>query len=241
MTSDGKYPKLNDLNNLALPADINTLDDVSKYIDEIFSTIGFSLLDIYEVLMLKHVQFLNLSKEEIAIGKYIEDLLINQFGCVSEYFDQNNIREIEQTYFNDARFFNKRDELKSLINALRINNIVSNNQIFDIIKGLIETINTPKPGYIYVMKREDGILKFGRAIKVFQRLHDHEKDYNQKFHITRSFFTPDMMLFEHIALSITDSYSYTEGNRRELRQMSENQLSIFIQRFQELCKTAFGF
>lgn len=241
MAADSKYPELNDLNNLVIPADINTLNDASEYIDKTFSTIGLSLLDIHKVLMLKHVQFLSLSKEEIAIGKYIEDLLINQFGCSSEYFDRNSIRKIERRYFNDARYFNKQDELKSLIRALRINKEVSDCQIFDTIKDMIEAINTPRPGYIYVMRREDGILKFGRAIKILQRLHDHEKDYNQKFYITRSFFAPDMILFEHIALSITDLCFHTEGNRRELRQMSGNQFNIFVQRFQKLCKIAFSF
>lgn len=82
--------------------------------------------------------------------------------------------------------------------------------------------------FIYVLRREDGIIKIGRTGDIDSRIHAHEKDYNAKFSILASWVVFDSEAYEKIALSMTGRFAYSEGNRRELRQMNNDDLSGFI-------------
>lgn len=86
-------------------------------------------------------------------------------------------------------------------------------------------------GIIYIMRRSDGILKFGKAQHLADRLRAHRKDYQADFDIVSSWVVPDVEYFEAMALSLTGRYFYREAQRRELRQMSEYELTRFILEF----------
>lgn len=93
------------------------------------------------------------------------------------------------------------------------------------------------PGFIYVMRRRDGIYKFGRAIDPNQRLLDHQETYKQDFRLIRWFAVSDMVAFERLALTMTKPYIYKkEAGRRELRRMTKAQLSSFLIGFEQLVK-----
>lgn len=96
------------------------------------------------------------------------------------------------------------------------------------------------PGYVYVLKREDGILKIGKAINVESRLRSHEKSYGQRFTVVQVYNVPDMVTFEKLALLMTRRYKHEEGNRRELRKMTQSQLNDFHSFFDNLCYLAEG-
>ena len=83
-------------------------------------------------------------------------------------------------------------------------------------------------GVIYIMRRSDGVLKFGKAHRLQERLRQHQKDYQADFHVISSWVVPDVDGFETIALSLTKNYQHKEGQRRELRQMSESELNKFV-------------
>lgn len=86
-------------------------------------------------------------------------------------------------------------------------------------------------GTIYIMRRGDGVLKFGKARHLGDRLRAHRKDYQADFNIVSSWIVPDMDRFEAMALSLTNRYFYQEDQRRELRLMSDSQLTQFILEF----------
>jgi predicted GIY-YIG superfamily endonuclease len=91
------------------------------------------------------------------------------------------------------------------------------------------------PGFVYVMRRTDGIYKLGRAIDPLQRLQDHQSTYKQDFKLVRCFAVPDMVAFERAALSMTKLYAYKkEVGRKELRKMTKKQLHHFLMEFGEL-------
>lgn len=86
-------------------------------------------------------------------------------------------------------------------------------------------------GVIYIMRRSDGILKLGKAQHLADRLRAHRKDYRTDFDVISSWVVPNVDDFESKALSLTKRYFYREGQRRELRQMSESELTQFILEF----------
>jgi hypothetical protein len=86
-------------------------------------------------------------------------------------------------------------------------------------------------GAIYIMRRSDGILKFGKAKNLAIRLGEHRRDYQAHFDVVSSWIVPDMDRFESMALFLTRDYFYQEAHRRELRQMTEAQLTQFILEF----------
>lgn len=87
-------------------------------------------------------------------------------------------------------------------------------------------------GAIYIMRRQsDGVLKFGKAQRLVDRWKAHQKDYQSEFDIVSSWIVPDMDYFETVALSLTRGYFYHEAQRRELRQMTESELTQFILEF----------
>lgn len=94
-------------------------------------------------------------------------------------------------------------------------------------------------GVIYVMRRSDGILKFGKTLDLRQRVQSHRKDYRMSFETVAAWVVPDTDRYESAALLMTSKYAYSEGNRRELRQMSEAELNQFVLDFTE--KVYYGF
>lgn len=91
------------------------------------------------------------------------------------------------------------------------------------------------PGFIYVMRRADGVYKLGRAIDPTRRLLDHQSAYKQDFKLVRCFAVSDMVAFERAALSMTKLYAYKkEAGRKELRKMTKKQLYHFLAEFGEL-------
>lgn len=102
----------------------------------------------------------------------------------------------------------------------------------EIVKGL--TIGT-NPGYIYVMRRQDGVIKIGRTNNTKRRLSQHIKDYKTQFRLIHRFVVPDTVQFEKLALGITGQFAYRESGRIELRKMSNDELKEFIGLFQWCC------
>lgn len=95
----------------------------------------------------------------------------------------------------------------------------------------------PKPkkqGVIYIMRRSDGILKFGKTINLSTRHSAHEKDYESNFAIVGSWIVSNIDKLEKIALSKTTRYSYKEDNRKELRLMDDVELTRFMIAFTDI-------
>lgn len=89
----------------------------------------------------------------------------------------------------------------------------------------------PKPkslGVIYIIRREDGVLKIGKTTSLKDRISKHQADYRSRFNIVSSWVVPDMGEYERLALRLSSSFHYSENNRRELRRMSEAELNRFI-------------
>lgn len=81
---------------------------------------------------------------------------------------------------------------------------------------------------IYIFQRDDGILKFGRTKDLQTRLNFHKEDYKADFKILNSWIVFDSEKFERLALDITKKYSFVENNRKELRKMTNEELSNFV-------------
>lgn len=94
---------------------------------------------------------------------------------------------------------------------------------------------TTLDGFVYVLRREDGIYKIGRSADVDRRVKEHVKDYRQDFAIANRFAVWDVYLFEKLALLYTERYSYTEGGRDELRKMDDAELRAFLVWFTDAC------
>lgn len=96
------------------------------------------------------------------------------------------------------------------------------------------TINT-NPGFIYVMRREDGILKIGKTNDTKRRLIQHIKDYEIGFELVYRFAVADATCFEKLALKMTSGFEYKEPGRVELRKMTSTELEDFILLFRRCC------
>jgi predicted GIY-YIG superfamily endonuclease len=92
------------------------------------------------------------------------------------------------------------------------------------------------PGYIYIMRRSDGIYKIGRTDDTGRRLSQHKADYGMNFDLARRFVVSDTLAFERLALSITEKYRHKEPGRAELRKMSNGQFRGFVRVFAEYCR-----
>lgn len=91
------------------------------------------------------------------------------------------------------------------------------------------------PGFIYVMRRADGVYKIGRSTYPAARLSEHAQDYGQAFTLVKWFAVPDMAAFERMALRMTREYAYKkEAGRRELRRMTKKQLTQFMVEFERM-------
>jgi hypothetical protein len=119
--------------------------------------------------------------------------------------------------------------IPGLINAVMIK-VYPTVKTIEITKEILVKPNSGC-GTIYIIRRSDGILKFGKAQRLSSRITEHQRDYKSKFNAVASWVVPDMDCFESLALSLTKRYSYREGNRRELREMSQEELSKFILTF----------
>lgn len=91
------------------------------------------------------------------------------------------------------------------------------------------------PGYIYVMRREDGVFKVGRTNDTERRLAQHRSDYKAQFELICRFVVPDVFQFEHLALRLTSKFSYAEEGRNELRKMTVSELEDFVLLFHRCC------
>ena len=94
------------------------------------------------------------------------------------------------------------------------------------------------PGFIYIMRRSDGIYKLGRSDNPNKRLRQHQSDYGMKLELVKRFVVPDVYQFEKLALRLSSNYSYTEPGRVELRQMTTTEADEFIAKFKAICKEA---
>ena len=83
-------------------------------------------------------------------------------------------------------------------------------------------------GIIYILRRDDGGLKFGKPRDLKSRIVAHQTDYQAGFKVVNSWVVPRLNQFELIALELTKKYQYHEGNRKELRQISDIELNRFI-------------
>lgn len=104
---------------------------------------------------------------------------------------------------------------------------------------VVKTHTAKSCGIVYVMKRNDGVLKIGRTRSLRNRLQDHCADYEATFEVIAAWVVPNAESYEYYALRVTDRYAYSEGNRRELRQMTDAELSNFIMDFTE--RVYYGF
>ena len=89
----------------------------------------------------------------------------------------------------------------------------------------------PGCGVIYIMRRDDGVLKFGKTHHLKKRLKAHRRDYRAGFEVVSTWIVPDTDRFEELALSLTGAHAYHEARRKELRQMSDSELTDFILEF----------
>ena len=89
----------------------------------------------------------------------------------------------------------------------------------------------PSCGVIYIMRRDDGVLKFGKTRRLRNRLKAHRRDYRAGFEVTSTWVVPDIDRFEELALSLTGAHAYHEAQRKELRRMSDSELTTFILEF----------
>ncbi len=98
------------------------------------------------------------------------------------------------------------------------------------VQVLPQKIATPPNGLgaIYVLRRRDGVCKVGRSVDLRRRIADHAKDYEQGFDVAAAWVVPNAELYERIALHLTRAYTFAEGKRKELRQMTQEQLNEFI-------------
>lgn len=94
------------------------------------------------------------------------------------------------------------------------------------------------PGYIYIMRRADGVYKLGRTNNTEYRQRQHVADYGDDFILVTRFVVPDAVEFEKLALSMTSKYFYNELGRQELRQMTDKVLHRFIAEFERICEVS---
>lgn len=88
-----------------------------------------------------------------------------------------------------------------------------------------------KPGFIYFARRPDGIMKLGCTDNLNRRIQFHETDYGVEFELVKSWLVPDKAKYEKSALRLTRRFRYKEGNRRELCQMTSDDVARFITAF----------
>jgi hypothetical protein len=97
-----------------------------------------------------------------------------------------------------------------------------------------------KPGFIYLIRRSDGVMKLGCTNDLDRRIQFHETDYGMEFEIVRAWLVPDKSLYEIKALGLTGKFQYVEDDRKELRQMSDGDLARFIMTFDNVVEAGRG-
>jgi predicted GIY-YIG superfamily endonuclease len=136
-----------------------------------------------------------------------------------------------------ALFIKQEPKIKTIEKIVEIEKVVA-------IKEFIEVPVQPSPnkklGIIYVLRRKDGIIKIGKTYNLRERLSQHKSDYGQEFGVIASWIVPRLSFFESMAIEMTKIYYYQEGNRQELRQMSEEQLSNFVLDFTSKVQRGFN-
>jgi hypothetical protein len=95
-----------------------------------------------------------------------------------------------------------------------------------------ESTKSPRQyGIVYILRRNDGILKLGKTLDLRTRVALHRSDYKTNFDVLASWVVPSLDDYERLALRMTQDYQFSEGKRRELRSMSDKELSEFILSF----------
>lgn len=105
--------------------------------------------------------------------------------------------------------------------------------------SLPQTLPAPQliPGFIYIMRRSDGVYKFGKSVNPIKRQAEHSGDYEKGFEIIRLFAVSNMTVFEQLALKMTIQYSYRkEQGRKELRRMTKRQVGAFTVEFESVIR-----
>lgn len=92
-------------------------------------------------------------------------------------------------------------------------------------------------GFVYVMRRADGIYKIGHSGDVERRLSEHRGSYAAEFRLVKRFVAPDKIAFEKLALAMTKDYHHHEVGRTELRRMSDMEMEQFLAEFYNICVT----
>lgn len=122
-------------------------------------------------------------------------------------------------------------ELTKPIEPAVVEKVIETEKKIEVVKNVVIKPDYNRYGIIYIMRREDGILKFGKAMRLLDRYQAHKKDYQAHFEIVSSWVVPHVDNFERLALSLSEQYNYSEGNRRELRKMTDSELTNFILEF----------
>jgi hypothetical protein len=86
-------------------------------------------------------------------------------------------------------------------------------------------------GFVYLLRRSDGILKIGCTIDLSARIVALRRDYETGFALVRAWAVRDRYTSERIALEMTKQFHYSEGRRLELRKMNRLQVKSFIRSF----------
>lgn len=120
---------------------------------------------------------------------------------------------------------------------IALQNLEQSRQNLERVQGIVSKlkVRSGNAGFIYVMRRSDGIYKLGQAIDTEERLKIHTADYGMGFTLVKRFVVPDKMAFEKLALKMTAVYHYYEPGRIELRQMTDEQLTRFLAEFYDIC------
>jgi hypothetical protein len=105
-------------------------------------------------------------------------------------------------------------------------------RIFDYL--FVRPFRIEPDGYIYLIKRKDGIYKIGKTRHPQERLSEHNKTWTG-CQIISLWQVPNMELYEKKALKITQPFFYQENGHQELRAMTLQQVVVFQIIFGELC------
>lgn len=91
----------------------------------------------------------------------------------------------------------------------------------------------PKPksksGYIYLIRRQDGIYKIGYSSNITSRLEQLAKQWKQSAILIKKWVVDDMQKAERTVLELSANCYYLEGRSIEYRKMNDKQIEDFIE------------
>lgn len=86
-------------------------------------------------------------------------------------------------------------------------------------------------GYIYLMRRADGIYKVGKTVNLTNRQQQLSQQYRQPVYLISSWPAPNLDTYEARALELTSRYAI---DRSELRAMSQTEAITFVFTFTQI-------